>query len=70
MTWLESIERWRQLPERRKLQIRWESIPEDVARSMAFAGEPVPVETLRAIFARIEPPAALRQPKASSGPPS
>jgi hypothetical protein len=37
-----------------------DTIPDDVARSMAFVGESVPVEELRAIFARIEPPAGLR----------
>lgn len=66
MTWQESVERWRRLPEWRKLQILWEAIPDDVARSMAFAGEPVPVERLRAIFARIEPPASLKPREASS----
>ena len=61
MDWLENIQNWRLLSEGRKLQIRWEAIPEDVAQSMAFEREPVPVEMIRSILARIEPPALLKQ---------
>lgn len=60
MNWLENIHRWQRLPEQRKLQLRWETIPDDVARSMAFEREPVSVETIRATLARIEPPAMLK----------
>ncbi len=60
MTWQENIQQWRALPPERKLQIRWESIPRDVAESMAFEREPVPVEKIRETLARIEPPATLK----------
>jgi len=60
MTWIENIDRWRQLPAETKLRLRWEAIPDDVARSMTFAGEPVPIGTLRAAFARIPCPAAIK----------
>ena len=60
MNWQENIIRWRALPPEEKLRRRWEAIPEDVAESMAFEGEPVPVEVIRAILARIEPPAILK----------
>jgi hypothetical protein len=60
MNWLENIRRWQRLPAQRKLQLRWEMIPDDVARSMAFEREPVPVETIRATLARIGPPAMLK----------
>ena len=66
MTCLETIRQWKALPPERKLQLRWEAIPLDVAQSMAFEREPVPVETIRAILAQIEPPALLKQHLASS----
>ena len=66
MNWQDQIHRWQRLPEQRKLQLRWETIPDDVARSMAFEREPVPVEQIRATLARIEPPALLKPLAASS----
>ena len=66
MDWLENIQNWRRLSEGRKLQLRWEAIPEDVAQSMAFEREPVPVEKIRAILAQIEPPAMLKRHLESS----
>ncbi len=61
MTHLETIRQWKALSPERKLQLRWEAIPLDVAQSMAFEREPVPVETIRAILARLEPPATLKR---------
>ena len=49
MTWQDNIRRWQALPAERKLQIRREAIPLDVAQSMAFEREPVPVEKIREI---------------------
>jgi len=63
MTCLEIIERWRRLPEETKLRIRWMAIPADVAQSMAFAGEPVLIETLRALHARIPRPVLSKSMK-------
>jgi len=65
MNWKENIARWRSLSPEEKLRSRWEAIPLNVARSMAFEGEPVPVEKIRAILAQIEPPALLKPRKAS-----
>ena len=45
MNWTESISQWRRLPAGEKLRHRWQAIPQDVAQSMAFEREPVPVET-------------------------
>lgn len=59
MTWIENIERWRQLPAEEKLLRRWQAIPRDVAQSMAFEGEAVDIQTLREIHARLEPPALI-----------
>lgn len=42
------------------------AIPGDVAQSMAFEGEPVPEEAIRAILARIEPRGRLKPHMASS----
>ena len=66
MTWQDNIRRWQALPAERKLQIRWEAIPRDVAESMAFEREPVPVEGIREALSRIAPPATLRPRAASS----
>jgi hypothetical protein len=65
MNWQENIRRWQRLPEQRKLQLRWEAIPDDVSRSMAFEREPVPLELIRAALARIERP-GLSRPAAGS----
>ena len=70
MTWQENIRRWQALPPERKLQIRWEAIPRDVAESMAFEREPVPVERIQETLARIEPPVTLKRRSASSATPS
>ena len=66
VTWIENIERWRQLPAEEKLLRRWKAIPRDVAQSMAFEREPVEMSLLHAIHARIELPALLKQHGASS----
>ena len=60
MTLKENFARWRQLTPEEKLRRRWEAIPQDVAQSMAFEGEPVPLERIRERLALIEPPALLR----------
>jgi hypothetical protein len=61
MTYIERIRQWRALPPERKLQLRWEAIPRNVARSMAFEHEPVAEETLRGILGQIEPPGLLKR---------
>lgn len=52
MTWTQNIAQWRSLPAERKLQIRREAIALDVAQSMAFEREPVPIELIRATLAQ------------------
>lgn len=64
MTTQEKIARWRNLPPEEKLRRRWEAIPLDVAQSMAFEREPVPLERITATLARIEPPDLLKPRKA------
>ena len=66
MTWQENIRRWQALPAERKLQIRLEAIPLDVAESMAFEREPVSVEKIREILDRAMPRATSRHPSVSS----
>lgn len=61
MNWIENIDRWRRLSAAAKLHHRWEAIPADVAESMSFEGEPVPVETIRAFLSRIDPPVLLQR---------
>ena len=61
MSVTEVIAAWRALPERRRMEIRWERIPEQVADSMAFEREPVDLEWIKALHARIPPPEALKQ---------
>ena len=65
MNWKENITRWRNLPPEEKLRRNWEAIPMDVAQSMAFEKEPVPVSRMRATLDRIEPPALLKPRRAS-----
>jgi len=65
MNWKENITRWRAQTPEEKLRRRWEAIPADVARSMAFEGEPVPMEMIRATLDRITPPALLKPRKVS-----
>jgi hypothetical protein len=63
--WKQAIANWRQLPEAERTRIRWQRIPLNVAQSMAFAGEPVSLETLEAEHARHPmPPVAARSPDA------
>jgi hypothetical protein len=59
MTWIENIERWRQLPAEEKILRRWQAIPRDVAQSMAFEREPVEMSLLQGILDRIEPPVLI-----------
>jgi len=66
MSWIQNIAQWRNLSPEAKLRRRWEAIPMDVAQSMAFEGEPVPLEHIRATLDRIEPPALLKRPVAFS----
>lgn len=70
MSAIETIRQWRALPPERKLRLRWEAIPLNVARSMAFEQEPVPLEMIRAIHARSEPPVILKPRVESSVIPS
>jgi hypothetical protein len=65
MNWKENITRWRSLSPEEKLRRNWEAIPMDVAQSMAFEKEPVPVSRMRATLDRIEPPALLKPRRAS-----
>lgn len=66
MTWQENIQRWQALPAERKLQIRRDAIPLDVAQSMAFEREPVSEERIRETLAQIERPDLLKPHGASS----
>ena len=47
LDWREVVAAWRRLPPEEQLRRRLARIPEKVARSMAFEGEPVDVEMLR-----------------------
>ena len=59
MNWIQNIARWRRLPAETKLRRRWDAIPADVAQRLAFEGEPVPLEMIRAMLDRIDPSASL-----------
>jgi hypothetical protein len=70
MTLIQKIAQWRSLPAERKLQIRREAIPLDVAQSMAFEREPVPMEVIREIVSMLSPfqgsPGGLTASKSSA----
>ncbi len=70
MNSLEAIRRWRAQTPERKMQLRWDAIPLNVARSMAFEREPVDIQMIREIHARTEPPALLKRHLASSATPN
>ncbi len=53
MSWIESVNSWRQLPAEEKLLRRWRAIPHDVAQSMAFEREPVEISRLQEILGQI-----------------
>lgn len=63
MDWKEAIRQWRALPAEEKQRRRWESIPRSVARSFAFAGEPVDVAMLEAVHARYPMPPVPAKPE-------
>ena len=46
MDWKENVRRWRALSEADKRRIRLRRIPQKVANSMAFEGQPVDMEML------------------------
>ncbi len=52
MDWQIIIEQWRKLPAAEQQRVRLAAIPRKVARSMAFAGEPVDQEMLEAELKR------------------
>ena len=41
MGYLEAIDLWRALPDATRCRLRWQAIPQQVADSLAFEGEPV-----------------------------
>lgn len=47
MDWRDVVVAWQQLSPEEQLRRRLERIPEKVARSMAFEGEPVDIEMLK-----------------------
>jgi hypothetical protein len=61
MSWIESVNSWRQLPAEEKLLRRWRAIPHDVAQSMAFEREPVEISRLQEILGQIGLPDSSKQ---------
>ena len=53
MNWKTNIERWRKLSPEQKRAIRLRRIPQKVANSMAFEGEPVDLAMLERELARL-----------------
>lgn len=45
-SWEEAIRKWRALPEREKRRRRLLAIPDNIAKSFAFEGEPLPQEVI------------------------
>jgi hypothetical protein len=63
--WQANIRRWRELPPEERLRISLRLIPRKVARSMAFAGQPVDEQMLKDELERLLAPLGLsiRAPK-------
>lgn len=66
MTWQDKLRRLRALPAETRQRRMWDHIPQSVAESMAFEGEPVSLALLHAQHARRTPPATLIPCAASS----
>lgn len=66
MSYLEVIRRWRALPAEQQLKLRWAAIPQQVADSMAFEGEPVDPAWLTQLHPPTPPPAGSKPAGASS----
>jgi hypothetical protein len=66
MDWKQAIARWRSLPPQERQRRRWAAIPRNVARSMAFEGEPVSLEALEAEHARHPMPQVSAKPDAAA----
>ena len=66
MTWQDKLRALRALPPETQQRRMWDHIPQSVAESMAFEGEPVGMDLLRAQHARRAPPATSKLREASS----
>ncbi len=65
MTWQAKLRALRSLPRETRQRRLWDHVPQSVAESMAFEGEPVSLEILRAQHARRKRPATSRLVRAS-----
>jgi hypothetical protein len=65
MGYVEAIQRWQLLSARTQQQLRWQAIPQQVADSMAFEGEPVDLAWLTKLHPPT-PPAGLKPAGESS----
>lgn len=66
MTWQDKLRALRALPPETRQRRLWDQIPQSVAESMAFEGEPVSLQLLREQHARRAPPAISTPPGVSS----
>ncbi len=66
MDWIEAINHWRSLPLAEQQRRRLASLPRQVARSMAFEGEPVDQAMLEAELKRLTQPPAISTPRSAS----
>jgi hypothetical protein len=70
VSYVEAIQRWRGLPEAEQRRLRWAVIPQQVADSMAFEGEPVDLAWLTKLHHPTPPPAGWKPAAESSDTPS
>jgi hypothetical protein len=66
MNWQDKLRALRALPPETRQRRLWEQIPQSVAESMAFEGEPVSLPLLREQHARRKRPATSKLLTASS----
>ncbi|MEO5803120.1 MAG: hypothetical protein ABIR24_06285 [Verrucomicrobiota bacterium] len=66
MSYVDVIVRWRKLPAEEQQRLRWLAIPQQVADSMAFEGEPVDLTWLTNLHPKTPPLAGSKPARESS----
>lgn len=61
MDWLANMQAWQALPPEKRREQAWAQVPTSVAASMAFEGDPVSLEWIKALHQRARFPSFQNQ---------